>query len=163
MAFGKTSDELTVGEVLKHWPGKTVTEYDHHAFCLLTMVRHPIHLDAHWARTATRHQQPLVIGSYIMALLIGLSEQDVSGQALAHRGFEHVRHVAPLMHGDTLYAESQVLSKDDLPNHPDRELVAFQTRGHNQHDSLIMSMERTFVLPRRRVMEDDTQPDLPSP
>ncbi|WP_370267761.1 MaoC family dehydratase [Streptomyces sp. V4I8] len=154
MEFGKFFDELTVGEVIEHWPGKTVTEYDHHAFCLLTMVRHPIHLDAHWASTATRHQQPLVIGSYIMSLLIGLSEQATSGRALSHRGFERVQHLAPLMHGDTLYAESEVLSKENLTGKPDRGLVTFETRGHNQLGTLIMAMQRTFVLPKKSTRDD---------
>ena len=78
MAFGRSFEEFEVGAVYKHWPGKTITEYDHHLFSMLTMVRHPLHLDSHYAQTATRYQQPLVIGSYIFSLLLGLS-------ALLHR------------------------------------------------------------------------------
>jgi acyl dehydratase len=36
MQFGRTYEEFEVGAVYKHWPGKTVTEYDDHLFCLLT-------------------------------------------------------------------------------------------------------------------------------
>src|SRR6266699_3337893 len=111
MAFGRAFDEFEVGAVYRHWPGKTVTEYDHHLFCLLTMARHPLHLDAHYAQTATRYQQPLVIGSYIFSLLLGLSEADVAGMAITHKGFERIDHLAPLMHGDTLYAESEVIAR----------------------------------------------------
>ena len=46
MAFGRSFEEFEVGDVYSHWPGKTVTEYDHHLFCLLTMARHPLHIDA---------------------------------------------------------------------------------------------------------------------
>jgi len=45
--FGRWFEEFEVGAVYKHWPGKTVTEYDDHLFCLLTMNHHPLHLDAH--------------------------------------------------------------------------------------------------------------------
>jgi len=30
-------------------PARTVTEYDDHLFCLLTMNHHPLHMDAHYA------------------------------------------------------------------------------------------------------------------
>jgi len=45
MQFGRTYEEFEVGAVYKHWPGKTVTEYDDHLFCLLTMNHHPLHRD----------------------------------------------------------------------------------------------------------------------
>ena len=54
MQFGRTYEEFEVGAVYKHWPGKTVTEYDDHLFCLLTMNHHPLHLDANYA--AKRHR-----------------------------------------------------------------------------------------------------------
>jgi acyl dehydratase len=148
LGFGRSYEDFEIGAVYRHWPGKTVTEYDHHLFCLLTMVRHPLHLDAHHARTATRHQQPLVIGSYIFALLLGLSEADVAGRAITHRGFDRIEHLAPLLHGDTLYAESEVLAKQDIPGRADRGLVEVQTRGHNQHATPIMTFTRKLVVPR---------------
>ena len=46
MQFGRYYEEFEVGAVYKHWPGKTVTEYDDHLFCLITMNHHPLHLDA---------------------------------------------------------------------------------------------------------------------
>ena len=49
MQFGRSYEEFEVGATYKHWPGKTVTEYDDHLFCLLTMNHHPLHLDAHYA------------------------------------------------------------------------------------------------------------------
>ncbi len=147
MAFGRAFDEFEVGAVYRHWPGKTVTEYDHHLFSLLTMVRHPLHLDAHYAQTATRYQQPLVIGSYIFSLLLGLSEGDVAGMAITHKGFEKIDHLAPLMHGDTLYAESEVIAKSPVPGRPERGLVEVETRGRNQDGTLIMRFRRKLVVP----------------
>ena len=147
MAFGRSFEEFEVGDVYKHWPGKTVTEYDHHLFCLLTMARHPLHIDANYAKTATRYQQPLVIGSYVFSLLLGLSEADVAGQAITHKGFERLDHHAPVMHGDTLYAESEVLAKWPVPDRKERGLVAIETRGRNQHGTLIMTFSRKLVVP----------------
>jgi acyl dehydratase len=147
MAFGRCYDEFEVGASYQHWPGKTITEYDHHLFSLLTMVRHPLHLDAEYARDATHYGQPLVIGSYIFSLLLGLSEADVAGMAITHKGFERIDHFAPMMHGDTLYGESEVIAKSPVPDRPERGLVEVETRGRNQHGSLIMSFRRKLVVP----------------
>src|SRR3954454_15868580 len=43
LQFGRYFEEFEVGAVYKHWPGKTVTEYDDHLFCLITMNHHPLH------------------------------------------------------------------------------------------------------------------------
>jgi acyl dehydratase len=147
MGFGRSYDEFEVGAVYRHWPGKTVTEYDHHLFCLLTMARHPLHIDAEYAKTATRYAQPLVIGSYIFSLLLGLSEADVAGMAITHKGFERIDHFAPVMHGDTLYGESEVIAKSPVPGRPERGLVEVETRGRNQDGTLIMSFRRKLVVP----------------
>ena len=53
MQFGRYYEEFEVGAVYKHWPGKTVTEYDDHLFCLLTMN----HIRSTWTRT-TRRRRP---------------------------------------------------------------------------------------------------------
>ncbi|MEU9976449.1 MaoC family dehydratase [Streptomyces sp. NPDC051014] len=149
MTFGRYFEDFEVGQVFRHWPGKTVTEYDHHLFSLLTMVRHPLHLDAHYAKTATRYEQPLVIGSYVFSLLLGLSEADVAGLAITHRGFEKIEHHAPLLHGDTLYAESEVYAKHDIPDREGRGQVGVETRGHNQDRTLVMTLRRDLVVPTR--------------
>ena len=155
MAFGRSFDEFEVGAIYQHWPGNTVTEYDHHLISMLTMVRHPLHLDSHYAETATRYKEPLVIGTYIFSLLCGLSEQDVAGMAITHKGFEKIEHFAPVRHGDTLYGESEVFAKEPIPDRPERGLVEVETRGRNQHGTLIMSFRRKLVVP--------TTPYVPSP
>src|SRR3954465_3219823 len=44
-AYGRYLEEFEVGAVYKHWPAKTVTEYDDHLFCLITMNHHPLHIN----------------------------------------------------------------------------------------------------------------------
>ncbi len=62
MQFGRTYEEFEVGAVYKHWPGKTVTEYDDHLFCLLTMNHHPLHMDANYAENTTDFGKNVVVG-----------------------------------------------------------------------------------------------------
>ncbi len=159
MGFGRSFEEFEVGAVYQHWPGKTITEYDHHLFSLLTMVRHPLHLDANYAKTATKYQQPLVIGSYIFSLLLGLSEPDVAGMAITHKGFEKIDHFAPMMHGDTLYGESEVIAKEPITDRPERGLVEVETRGRNQDGTLIMTFRRKLVVPVTLAAEQAAAPE----
>src|SRR5690606_21136816 len=73
LQFGRYFEEFEVGAVYKHWPGKTVTEYDDHLFCLLTMNHHPLHMDAHYAGETTEFGRNVVVGNYIYSLLLGMS------------------------------------------------------------------------------------------
>ena len=111
MQFGRSYEEFEVGATYRHWPGKTVTEYDDHLFCLLTMNHHPLHLDAHYAGETTQFGKNVVVGNYVYSLLLGMSVPDISGKAIANLEVESLRHVAPTFHGDTLYAETTVLDK----------------------------------------------------
>ncbi|MGZ6921295.1 MAG: MaoC family dehydratase, partial [Oryzihumus sp.] len=88
MQFGRSYEEFEVGAVYKHWPGKTVTEYDDHLFCLLTMNHHPLHLDTNYAEKTTQFGQNVVVGNYIYSLLLGMSVPDVSGKAIANLEIE---------------------------------------------------------------------------
>ena len=111
MQFGRSYEEFEVGATYKHWPGKTVTEFDDHLFSLLTMNHHPLHLDRHYAEETTQFGKNVVVGNYVYSLVLGMSVPDISGKAIANLEVESLRHVAPTFHGDTIYAESRVLDK----------------------------------------------------
>jgi acyl dehydratase len=146
MGFGRTFEEFEVGAVYKHWPGKTVTEYDDHLFCLLTMNHHPLHLDAHYAEE-TDFGRNVVVGNYVYSLLLGMSVPDVSGKAIANLEVESLRHVAPTFHGDTIYGETTVLDKRPSGSKPDRGVVSVETRGHNQDGKLVCVFRRKVMVP----------------
>ena len=110
MQFGRCFEEFEVGAVYKHWPGRTITEYDDTLFCMLTMNHHPLHIDADFAEN-TPFKQRIVVGSLVFSIVLGMTVKDVSGKAIANLEFEHVKHVGPTFHGDTIYAETAVLDK----------------------------------------------------
>src|SRR3712207_3851866 len=130
--FGRYYEEFEVGAVYKHWPGKTVTEYDDHLFCLITMNHHPLHLDTHYAAETTDFGRNVVVGNYIYSLLLGMSVPDVSGKAIANLEIESLRHVAPTFHGDTVYGETTVLDKTPSTSKDDRGVVYVETIGYKQ-------------------------------
>ena len=162
MQFGRYFEEFDVGAVYRHWPGKTVTEYDDHLFCLLTMNHHPLHLDAHYAGTSTEFGRNVVVGNYIYSLLLGMSVPDISGKAIANLEVESLRHVAPTFHGDTIYGETTVLDVKESQSKPDRGVVTVETRGYKQDGTMVCVFRRRVMVPKRESAGPDT-PSFPAP
>src|SRR4029450_9426461 len=144
MQFGRYFEEFEVGAIYKHWPGKTVTEYDDHLFCLLTMNHHPLHMDAHYAEAATEFGRNVVVGNYIYSLLLGMSVPDVSGKAIANLEVESLRHTAPTFHGDTVYGQTTVLEVKESACKTDGGIVDVETIGYKQ-DGMVVCVFRRKV------------------
>ena len=165
MQFGCYFEEFEVGAVYKHWPGKTVTEYDDHLFCLLTMNHHPLHLDAHYAQETTDFKRNVVVGNYVYSLLLGMSVADVSGKAIANLEVESLRHVAPTFHGDTLYGETRVLDKRESASKDDRGVVHVETIGYTQDGVVVCIFRRKVMVPKQSYLDarGGDQPGRPDP
>jgi acyl dehydratase len=144
MSYGRWFEEFEPGAVYKHWPGRTITEYDNTSFALLSMNLNPLFIDDHFARG----QRP-VIDSLIFSLLVGMSVADTSGRTIANFGFDFVRFERPMFAGDSLYGESEVLDTRASTSKPDRGIVHVETRGHNQRGELVIVLRRKFLVPRR--------------
>jgi len=140
--YGCYFEDLEPGQKFRHWPGRTITEFDDTLFSLLSMNQHPVHIDEHFA-SGTQHGQRLVEGPIVISLVIGMSQRDIGGRAVETLGYWDVRHAGPVFHGDTIYAESTVVEKRD------DGVVTLEHRGLNQRGELILTMSRKIVLPRR--------------
>lgn len=148
MPFGRFFEEFEVGQVFRHWPGRTISEADDTWFSLMTMNQNPLHIDAHYAGQ-TQHGQRLVVGTLVFSIVVGMSVADISGRAIANLEYEAVQHVAPVFHGDTLYAESRILDKRESQSKPDRGVIHVETRGFNQRDETVLTLRRRVLVPKR--------------
>jgi acyl dehydratase len=147
--FGRYLDEFEVGDVFRHWPGKTVTEADDHLFCMLTMAASPLHIDRHFAATEMPDGRNIVVGTYVYSLLLGMSVPDISGRAIANLGLSELRHLAPLFHGDTLYGETEVLGTRLSASRPAEGILTVRTDGFNQDRLKLCTFTRSVLLPVR--------------
>lgn len=148
MGYGRYFEEFEIGDLYRHWPGRTITEHDDTWFSLMTMNQHPLHIDEHYAKT-TQHGQRLVNGTFVFALTVGMSVADVSGRAIANLEYESVKHVAPTFHGDTIYAETEVLDKQPSKSKPDRGVVYVETRARNQRGEVVLTLRRRVLVPKK--------------
>ncbi len=146
---GKYYEDLEVGARYKHSVGRTVTEMDNVLFCALTMNSQPLHLNEDYAQK-TQFGQRLVNGIFTMGLVVGLSVADVTeGTIVANLGYDRVSHPHPVFHGDTIYAETEVLEKRDSKSNPDRGVVRLKQIGRNQHGVVVVELERTALFLKR--------------
>ena len=146
--MGRYYEDFTVGETYRHWPGRTITAADNTWFTLLTMNQHPIHFDEEYAKT-TEFGKPLVNSTLTLAIVVGMSVQDVSQHAVANLGWTDIAMPAPVFNGDTLYAESTVLEKRLSKSRPTQGIVTVATRAWKQDDTTVMTFKRSVLVPRR--------------
>lgn len=160
--FGRCLEDFVVGDVYRHWPGKTITEADDHLFCMVTMNHHPLHTNAWFAAEETVHGKNVVVGNLVYSLALGMSVPDVSGSAIANLEVESLVHRHPTFHGDTIYAETKVVDAVESRSRDDRGIVTVETKAINQRGEevcyfrrKVMVWKRTAAPARRRPYGDD--------
>lgn len=126
---GRYYEDFDVGDVYKHPYGRTVTETDDVWFTNVTMNTNSIHFNEVYA-SETEFGERLVNGTFVIALAIGMSVIDVSMNATANLGYDEVRHHGPVFHGDTVFAESEVVSKRESESRDHVGLITTELRAH---------------------------------
>lgn len=142
---GRYFEDFRVGDIYEHRPGRTVTMTDNIWFTTLTMNSHPVHFDAEYAKH-TEFGQPLIVSTLTLAIITGMSVSDVSQKAIANLGWTDIMLPHPVYAGDTIYAESEVLSTRPSKSRPGQGIVKVKTTGFNQNKDVICSYERTVLV-----------------
>ncbi len=155
---GRFYEDFQVGDVYEHPLGRTVLETDNVWFTLLTVNPNPIHFDAHYA-SQTEFGQPLVDSTFTLALVTGLSVADISQNAI-NLGWDEVRLPAPVFHGDTIYAQSRVLSKRESRSRPHMGIVTVETTGFNQEGTVVIQFKRTILVYKRGQAPERPRPQM---
>lgn len=145
---GRYLEEFEVGAVFEHRPGRTITEADNINFSLMTMNRHPLHCDAHYA-AQTEFGRPLVNSALTLAIVVGMTVDDISFRAIANLGWEEVRLTAPVFPGDTLYARSEVVAVRESRSRPGQGIVTTRTEGYKADGTVVMRFTRMSLVPKR--------------
>jgi acyl dehydratase len=153
-SFGRYLEDFKVGDVYEHRPGRTISEADNTWFTLLTMNTHPLHFDAAYC-AKTEFGRPVVNSCLTLAIVAGMSVSDLSQKAVANLGWDKIRLTAPVFAGDTLYAESEVLEVRESKSRPEQGVVTVRTTGKKADGTIIMTFERSILVPRRGYAADD--------
>jgi 2-methylfumaryl-CoA hydratase len=123
-------EKFQVGDIIVHANGRTITD-EHVPWTFRVMNTHPLHYDRLYstARSGAMSGEPIVYGGLVFAWLAGLASRDTSENALADFGYTEGYHTQPAVSGDTIYAISRVLDKQEGPAGYHAGLVTFQLIG----------------------------------
>jgi len=142
-------EDLEIGQRIRHTHGRTVTEADNVLFCALTMNTQPLHMNEDFAAN-TPFGRRIVNGIFTLGLVVGLTVADLTeGTILANLSYEKVVHPNPVFHGDTLYAESEVLDKRLSQSRPNVGIVRLKHIGRKADGTVVIELERTVMFLRK--------------
>ena len=125
-----------------------MNEYDDTLFSMITMNHAPLHIDEHYM-SGSQFGQRLVNGLFVISLVVGMTVREISGKAIANLEYESVKHLGPTFHGDTIYAETEILEKRESKSKNDRGILYVETRAWNQRDETILTLRRRVMIPKR--------------
>ena len=150
--LGLYFEEFEEGAVIHHALSKTIFESDNNFFSLLTMNHHPVHTNVDYA-SHNQHGKPLVVGTLVFSLVVGMTVPDISGKAIANLGYEEIKHLAPTFIGDTLYARTRIISKRESKSKPDRGIIYVETVGFNQRGEDVISFRRNVLVKKENISQ----------
>jgi len=140
-------EDFEVGQKMRHARGTTVGEVENQLLTKLVMNTADAHHNEQKMR-GTPFGQRLVFGLVTGSIVIGLTTQDTAEQALAELRLDKLRFRAPVFHGDTLTAYTEVLAKRDA-DRDDAGVVRFKHWGLKQDGTVVFEGEREVLVKRR--------------
>jgi acyl dehydratase len=142
-------EDLVPGLVIRHTLTRSVTEMDNVLFSSLTFNPQPLHVDFDYA-AKSEWGRPLVNSLFTLGLLIGLSVHDTTlGTLIGNLGMTDVKFPAPVFHGDTIRAETEVVSARISKSRTDAGIVEFLHRAYKQDGTLVAECRRQAFMKRR--------------
>lgn len=148
MAKGRRYEDFSVGQVLAHHWGRTITAGDNALFSTATCNWNPLHLNVEYAR-AHGHPDVVVNPMLVLCTAVGLSVEDLSEGGGPFLGVDDCRFHQPVYPGDTLTATSVVVDARESTSRPDTGIVTWRTEGRNQRGELVVELTRTNLVAKR--------------
>ena len=149
---GRFLEDFAIGDLYRSRLGRTISETDNTWFTLLTMNTNQMHFNKPYAER-TEFGQMLVVSSLTLAIVLGLSVADTSENAVANLGWGDIKLPKPVYAGDTLWAESEVMTVRESKSRPNVGIVGIRTRGINQRAEVVIEFTRSFMVFKRDAPE----------
>ncbi|MCP3869247.1 MAG: MaoC family dehydratase [Gammaproteobacteria bacterium] len=155
-------EDYQVGEKIDHVDAMTVEESDHMIATRLYQNTAKVHFNQHTEKDG-RFGKRIVYGGHVISLARAFSFNGLAN-AFKIAAINGGRHVAPIFAGDTVYAWSEVLGKDELPGRKDlgalrlrmvavkdKDCAAFPYKNdEGKYDpAVVLDFDFTILMPRK--------------
>lgn len=145
-------EDFQPGQVFRHARGKTMCEQDNVGITLQVLNTAEAHFNEDVMQKNSMGREGwnsrLQFGGVTIAMVIGLAMQDTGENAVKELSLDRIRLKAPVFHGDTLYAYTEVLAVDDAEL-DQAGIVTFRHWGVNQRDEVVFEGERRVLIKRK--------------
>ena len=142
---GRQYQDFTVGQVLEHHWGRTITAGDNALFTTAMCNWNPMYVNAEFAR-AHGHADVVVNPMLVLCTVVGLSVEDLSEGGGAFLGVDACTFHRPVHPGDTITARSTVVDMRTSNSRPGSGIVTWHTKGFNQREELSIDFKRTNLV-----------------
>jgi acyl dehydratase len=146
-------EDFTVGQQIRHARAATIDEVEGAFLSKLVVNTAQAHWNEHFLNdspTAALGTGRLVFGLLTASVVFGLAAPDTSEQALAELGCTGLRFRAPVHHGDTVEAFTEVLDTAPSPDRDDAGVVRFKHWGRRHDNVIVFEGERTVLIKRKQ-------------
>jgi len=148
-------EDFTVGDTIVHPRGRTISD-EHMMWTNFVLNTAQLHFNQKMCDDqpqVTFDGRRVVYGGIVFAFVAGLASEETEENALAHLSYDEGRHLTPVFSGDTLFAESTVLSKSDddprlssMGKPGQAGVVKFLLRGKNQKGEVVLEITRELAI-----------------
>jgi len=148
-------EDFAIGETIVHPRGRTVSD-EHMLWTNFVLNTAQLHFNQKMCDDNPEVNfggRRVVYGGIVFAFVAGLASEETEENALAELSYDEGRHLNPVFTGDTLFAESTVVSKtEDDPRlaafgKPGQAgVVKFLLRGKNQRGEVVLEITRELAI-----------------
>lgn len=148
MHKGNRFEDMTIDRVFEHHWGRTICEGDNASFTTQTLSFCPLYFNEPYAQSLG-HKKILVNPLLVFNTVFGLSVEDLSEGGGPFLGVDKCEFSNTVYVGDTLTARSKVISARASKGNANFGIVTWHTEGFNQHQSQVITFERTNLVRRK--------------
>jgi itaconyl-CoA hydratase len=154
-------EDLVVGETIVHPRGRTVSD-EHMLWTNFVLNTAQLHFNQKLCDDnpeVTFDGRRVVYGGIVFAFVAGLASEETEENAVAQLSYDEGRHLTPVFAGDTLFAESTILSKTENDPRLARcspglkagmaGVVKILLRGKNQRGEVVLEITRELAVLKR--------------
>lgn len=150
---GNRYEDFEVGQTFSHHWGRTINEGDNSFFSTTTVNANPMYFNSDYAKKLGYDD---VVVNHLLAfnVVFGMSVQDLSELGGPFLGIEDLNFHKTVYPGDTLYADSEVVSMRESESRPSQGIVTWHTKGTFPDGTLALEFKRTNLVAKRNPPEN---------
>jgi len=149
-------EDFEVGQKFEHHWGRTINEGDNSVFSTIMMNANPMYFNADYAEELG--YGGIVVNHFLaFNVVFGMSVQDLSEAGGAFLGIDDLEFHETVYPGDTLYADSEVITKRESDSRPHQGIVTWHTKGIRPDEELVLEFERSNLINKRNPPEEEDE------